>query len=195
MVGQRNSAAEAGAEADAVIGAGNVVVHGFGNGDDFEALLVQANAVAERVIAADGDHVIDAKPFQIFKNFWSDIVFFLGELTLKVFRYVGFAGAPGIGARGMKEGAASAASAIDYVFGEQLEVFGIVVGFVADHFNEPAPTMTKADDLITFAESAESYAANGGIGAGDIAASGEETDDAFYFVYVCHGCALRGDLN
>ncbi len=95
----------------------------------------------------------------------------------------------------MEEGAAGATSAIDDVFGEQLEIFGVVVGLVADHFNESAPAVAKADDLIAFAKSAESDAANGRIEAGDIAASGEDTDDAFDLVDVCHGYALRVDSN
>ena len=110
-----------------------------------------------------------------------------------MFRDVGFAGAPGIGARGMKEGAAGASGPIDDVFGEELEIVGVVVRLVADHLDQAAPTVTEADDLITFAQSAESYAANGRIEAGDIAASGEDTDDAFDFVDVCHGYALRVD--
>jgi len=38
-----NGARDAGAEADAVVGAGDVVVHGLGNADDFEAFLVEAD--------------------------------------------------------------------------------------------------------------------------------------------------------
>jgi hypothetical protein len=74
-VGQLNGAGNAGAESDAVIGTGDVVVHGLGNGHHVDAFLVQTHAVAERVIAADGDHVVHAKPFEIFEDFGSEIVF------------------------------------------------------------------------------------------------------------------------
>src|SRR5712692_12055676 len=50
-----NGARDAGAEADAVVSAGDVIVHGLGNADDFEPFFVETNTVAERVVAANGD--------------------------------------------------------------------------------------------------------------------------------------------
>jgi hypothetical protein len=44
--------------------------------------------------------------------------------------------------------------------------------------------------LITFAERAEGDAPDCGVEAGDVAASGENTDDAFLGVDVCHVLAL-----
>ena len=67
--GQLNGAGNAGAESDAVIGTGDVVVHGLGNGHHVDAFLVK-HAVAERVIAA-WDHIVHAKPFD-FEDFGSE---------------------------------------------------------------------------------------------------------------------------
>ena len=64
-VGHLDGAGDAGAEADAVIGAGHIIVHRLGDGDDFEAFLVQAHAIAQGIIAADGDQVIDAQEIQV----------------------------------------------------------------------------------------------------------------------------------
>src|SRR5438046_1287627 len=64
-----NRARDASAEADAIVGARNVVVHGLGNADDFEAFFVQTNAVAQCVVAADGNERVNSQPGQILENF------------------------------------------------------------------------------------------------------------------------------
>ena len=186
IVCQLNGARDAGAEADAIVGAGNVIVHGFGNGHDFETFLMQANAVTERVIAADRHHVIDAEPFKILQDFGSEIVFLGVVLAFEMFGHVGFVRAAGVGARGMQKRSAGASGAIDDVFGEDLEVFRIVVGFVAHDVDQAAPSVAEANDLIAFTERAEGDSANRGIESGDIAASGEDADDAFAGADVRH---------
>jgi len=195
IVGELNGAGDAGAETDTVIGAGDVVVHGLGDGDDFETFLVQPHAVAEGVIAADGNHVVDAEPFEIFQHFRSEIVSLSMILALEVFGDVGFAGAARIGARGMEKSAAGASGAIDDILGEYLEILGVVVGLVAHHLDQAAPAMAKTDDLVAFAERAKGDAADGGIEAGDVAASGENADNALFAVQVSHGCAFAVDSN
>src|ERR1700757_3383479 len=92
----------------------------------------------------------------------------------------------------MEKCATGAAGAIDDVFGENLKIFGIVIGFVADHFDQAAPAMAESDDLIAFAERAEGDTTDCRIEAGDVATSGENTDDAFLGVDVCHVLALVG---
>src|SRR6266404_1466801 len=89
----------------------------------------------------------------------------------------------------MEESAAGASGAIDDFFGKDQIIFGVVVGFVAHHFDQAAPTVAEADDLIAFAERAESDAADCGVEAGDVAAAGENADDALLGVDVCHVCA------
>src|ERR1700693_4288575 len=63
-VGHLNGARDAGAKADAVVGARDVVVHGLGNSNDANAFLVQTDSVTEGVVTADGNHVFDAEPGQ-----------------------------------------------------------------------------------------------------------------------------------
>src|SRR5258705_794376 len=103
-----------------------------------------------------------------------------------MFGDIGFAGAAGVGARRMEEGAARASSAIDDFFGEDLKIFRIVVGLVAHHFDQSAPSVAEADHLVTFAKRAESDAADGGVESGNVAAAGENSDDALLGVDVCH---------
>ena len=73
-VGHLDGAGDAGAESDAVVGSRDVVVHGLRNCHDFHAFLVQAHAVAQGVIAADRDQVLDAEPLQVLQNFGRQIV-------------------------------------------------------------------------------------------------------------------------
>ena len=73
-VRQLDGAGDAGAEADAVIRAGHVVIHGLGDGDHLETLVVQAHTQAERVIAADRDQVINAQEIQVLDHFRDQVV-------------------------------------------------------------------------------------------------------------------------
>ena len=92
-------AGDAGAEADAVIGAGNIVVHGLGDGDDANPFLVEAHAVAERVVSADRNHVLDAQPRQILQNLGRQVVLLRVVLALKMFGHAVLADAAGIRTR------------------------------------------------------------------------------------------------
>ena len=53
-------ARHAGAEADAVVGPVDVVVHRLRNGDDVHPFVMQTLAVTQRVVAADGNEHVDA---------------------------------------------------------------------------------------------------------------------------------------
>src|ERR1044071_2814245 len=68
-----NAASDRGAEADAVISAENVVVHRLRNGDDFDAFTMQTLAVAERIIAADGNQDSYAEVLEILEHVRSEI--------------------------------------------------------------------------------------------------------------------------
>ena len=181
-----NGARDAGAEADAVVGAGDVVVHRFRNADNFEAFLVETNAVAEGVVATDGDKGINAEPGEILEDFGSEVVLLGGESLPEMSGDAGLAHAAGIGAGRMEKGAAGAAGAIDDLFVEKVEVVGVVVILLADHVHEAGPAVANADDLVAFANGAKSDAADGGIETGNIAASGKDADDAFLGVDVSH---------
>ena len=61
-------ARDGGRKADAVLGIAHVVVHRFRNGDDLETLGVQARGVAQRIVAADGDQVIEAQRFHVLQH-------------------------------------------------------------------------------------------------------------------------------
>src|SRR6267143_58979 len=115
----------AGAEADAVVGPEDVVVHRLRNGDDIHALVVQPFAVAERVVAPDRNQDVDADVLEILEHIFGDVVDLLliaGEVW----------GQPGVRqmtrphARRMEEGAARAAGAVDDRLGQFEDVVAVV---------------------------------------------------------------------
>ncbi len=60
-------------KADAVLRVAHVVVHRLGDGDDFDARLVEVGGVAQRVVAADGHQVLDAQPLQVAQHLRSHV--------------------------------------------------------------------------------------------------------------------------
>ena len=58
-------AGDRGREADAVFGVADVVVHRLRDSDDLDAEVVELGCVTERVVAADGDQMFDAKPREV----------------------------------------------------------------------------------------------------------------------------------
>jgi hypothetical protein len=58
-------AGDRGREADAVFGVADVVVHRLRDSDDLDAEVVELGCVTERVVAADGDKMFDAKPREV----------------------------------------------------------------------------------------------------------------------------------
>src|SRR5690349_12742110 len=163
-----NGTGNAGAEADAVVGAGDVIVHSLRNADDLEALFVEANAVAQSIVATDGNESVNAKPGEILQDFRSEVVFLCCELILEMRGDIGLSDAAGIGARGMEKGTTGAAGAIDDFFVEKKKIVGVVVVLFSDHVDETGPAVANADNLITFPNGARSDATNSWIEAGNI---------------------------
>jgi hypothetical protein len=98
----------------------------------------------------------------------------------------GLADTARIGAGRVEKSAAGAAGAINGLFVEKKEIVGIVVILLADHIHESGPAVANADDLITLAKRAESDATDGGVETRNVAASGEDADDTFLGVDICH---------
>ena len=185
-VGHLDDAGHAGAEADAVVGAGNVVVHGLRDGDHFYAFLKQAHAVAQRVIAADGNQVIDSQPVQVLQHLGSQIISVVAVGLLQVRRNIAPAHSAGIGSRGVKKCAAGAAGAIDQFFREMLVVVAVVVVFVADHVDQACPSAPQPNDFVALAQRPDGDRADRRIQSRHVAASGQNSDDALFSVTACH---------
>ena len=64
LVDEVDGAGDGGGEADAVVGAVDVVVHRLRDGDDGEALVRQAERERQRVVAADRHERVDGEPLE-----------------------------------------------------------------------------------------------------------------------------------
>ena len=68
-----HGAGDGGGEADAVLGIPHVVVHRLGDGDDLHALAVELGGVAQGVVAADGDQVIEPEGLDVLQDGGGDV--------------------------------------------------------------------------------------------------------------------------
>src|SRR5499427_5245018 len=66
-------AGDRGREADAVLGVVNVVIHRLRDGNDLHAELVELGRVAERVVTADGNEVLDAQRREVRQHLLGDV--------------------------------------------------------------------------------------------------------------------------
>src|ERR1700680_3575157 len=71
---QLDRARDAGAEADAVVGTIDVVVHRLRDGDYLHPFVVQAFAVAERVVASDRYQYVDSDVLEVLEHVLRDVV-------------------------------------------------------------------------------------------------------------------------
>ncbi len=179
-----NGARHSGAETDAVVGAGNIVVHGLRNGDHLHALLIQAYAVAQRVIPANGDEIVDAKPAQIFQHFRGQVVRLGAINRLEVSRNAGLLHLAWIGSRGVQERTAGAACAVDQIFRQRLKVLAVVVIFFANDVDQPGPPPANANHLAALAHCADGYGADSRVQARNVAAASENSDYTFLCFHV-----------
>jgi hypothetical protein len=70
------------AEANAVVRAGYVVVHGLGDRYDLDTLLVEACCITQRVVPADGDQKIDPEKLEMLEDLRREVVDLVGVLVL-----------------------------------------------------------------------------------------------------------------
>src|SRR5918996_1669674 len=172
---QLDRARDAGAEADAVVRAVDVVVHRLGDGDDVHAFVVQTLGVAERVVAPDRDQDVDADVLEILEHILGDVV----DLVAVSREVLGHARAREMArtrARRVEKGSAGATGAIDDRFGELLHGVGVVRLLVAPIIDEPPPPTPDADDSVSLAQSADGDRTDGGVEAGDVSAAGQNRD-------------------
>ena len=67
-VRQFNRTRDTGAEPNAVIGAGHIVIHRFGNGNDLHPFLIHADAITERIIPTNRDKIIKPRKSMFFNT-------------------------------------------------------------------------------------------------------------------------------
>ena len=55
VIDELHRAGHGSAKANAIVSAAHIVVHGLGDGNDWETLLVQAQGIAQSVVTTNGD--------------------------------------------------------------------------------------------------------------------------------------------
>ena len=88
-MGQLNGSGHAGAEADAVVGARDVVVHGLGNGHHLHPFPVEVVRIRQGVVTPDGDEVVHTQEVQVLQDVRREVVGLVLVLVLQVFRHKG----------------------------------------------------------------------------------------------------------
>ena len=177
LIGHGDRPGDAGAEPDAVLGAGHVVVHRLGDGDDLEALLEKADPIAQRVVAADRNQGVDAEEIEIRQHLLGQIIGLVGVAIAQMSRDL-LPGHPRrVGARGVEKGAAETTHTLDQLLGQRHDAGAVVRLGVADEIDQTGPSPPDTDDLVALVTRPEGYPANRRIEPGYIAASGENPDN------------------
>jgi hypothetical protein len=146
--------------------------------------MEEPDPVAESVVSADGNEVIDAEPVEVLEDFRGQVVRLGGILVMKVFGDAVSLDLAGIGPRGMKERAAGTAGTVDDFFGKDLEIIAVVVVLFPDDIDEAGPTAFESNDRIALAQGAESYGSDRGIKPRDIASASK--DPYYLLATICH---------
>lgn len=188
----RDGAGYTGAETDAVIRAGDIVVHGLWNTDDFDTFFMHADTVAQRVISSDGDEIINAQVIQVFQNLGCEVVDILLVAALQMGGDIDFRHMAGTRPGRVEEGAAGPADPVDHFLGEYLIMVALIVGFFPHHPHQPSPAAPDADDLIPFPQRTDGDRPDGGIKPGDISPSRQNPDNAFFGFDLCHFFSWNG---
>ena len=177
-MGQLDGAGDAGAEADAVVGARHVVVHRLRNGHDVDALGMEPVGVAEGVVAADGDEGVDAEELEVPEHGGGGVVHLVGVLLAQVLRHHRLRQVAGAGAGGVEEGPAGAPRAVDDLLAQLLDV-GLVVGLPVRHqVHQSGPATPDPEHVVPLAERPDGDGADGRVEARYVTAAREDSDTA-----------------
>ena len=161
-VDRLDRAADRGREADAIIGAEHVIVHRLGHRDDRHALRGEMGGEAQRAVAAQRDHRVDAERVE-------------HVAARAPVRSPSVVGAR-IAARGVEDGAAGPVDAAHALAGQRQAVRGDArrIGGVDPH--HPFPAAPEAGHLPAEIVGRQHDRADAGVEPGHVAAAGEYSD-------------------
>ena len=149
-VGQFDRPGDAGREADAIVGARDVIVHGLRDGDHLDPLFVQPLTVTERIVATDRDEEVQTEEVDVFQYLWRDVVDRLLVNVLQVGRDVGDRQVARTGSRGMQKSTARASCAVDNFLGQFLYAAAVVGMRVGNQVDQSGPAAPDAENPVSF---------------------------------------------
>ena len=186
VIGHLDGAGHGGAESDTIVSAGHVIVHRLGDGHHIDPLLVEVNAIAQRVVAADGDQIVDTQVVEVLEDLGGEIVHFSRVGFLKVLRDPVCRDVTGTRAGGMQEGAAGAPRLVYNFLCQYLVVIAVICVLIAQDPDGARPAAADANNLVPLADGADGDGADRRIQPGDIAPTGQDGDNALVFLSLCH---------
>lgn len=179
---------DTGAESDAVVRARDIVVHRLRDGYDLEPFIVKPHRIAECVIPAYRDEVVDAEEGEVAEDLGSQIIDFIPILVPNVRRNIRFRHVAWPGARSMQKGAAGPADPIDDFFGQRLVPVTVVGRPVRHDLHDAGPAPTDPDDLISLALGANRDGPDRRIETRYVASSRQNPDDSLSPAGITHDC-------
>jgi hypothetical protein len=185
-----HAAADRGAEADAEVGAVDVVVHGLGAGHDVHAFPVQARGVGQGVVAADGHQRPDPQLVQRGHHVIGAVDPVAGpgiEVRLQGLGQIPGQDLAGIGARGMKDRAAGPVDAVNRVAVQHdgMVPKGLLV--LGIDMQRPGPAAAEAERVPAEFLGPGDDGFDAGVEAGNVAPAGQ---DAYAHVSIPLCCPL-----
>ena len=160
-VDRLDRAADRGREADAIIGAEDVIVHRLGDRDDRHALRREMRREAQGAVAAQGDHGVDAELLE-------DVEHPLGLVALRQ--------RARIGARGVEDGAAHPVDPANAFAGQRQAVGGDAGRIGRVDRQHPLPAAAEAGHLPAEIVGGQGDRADAGVEPRHVAAAGQEAD-------------------
>ncbi len=167
-----------GREADAVVGAVHVVVHGLGDGDDRDPFVVHSQPVGQGVVAADRDEDVDVLALQYLQHMIGDVMTALRPDTSPL-RNSGRESALILAGlvREVWRKVPPVRSTVRTVLGSRGKRLPATVessaGFTRD---EPAPSPADSHDLMALVGHAVHDRLDAGVETGDITSSSQNAD-------------------
>ena len=157
LVNELDAPGDGGAESYAVVGAVHVVVHRFGDAHDGKAFAVQTVAVAEGVVAADGDEHVDLQVLKVLQDVGRKIagacVFRFRLGVLPVAEEIGHRlclHLAWIGPARVKKGAAGAIDGAHRMLVKGPHIPGEAFRVVAVELQKSSPAPPYTDDFMAF---------------------------------------------
>jgi hypothetical protein len=149
----------------------------FGNGDHRDPLLVETEAVRQRVVTADGDEHVEFRRFQHWEHIVGEIVGSVSRVTVaeECGETVG-CHLRRIGPRRVQEGPSGAVDGPDHARIQCDQVLLEAGPVFRVGFDEPTPATADPDHIVTFVGDPVDHCLDTGVQAGDVAATGEDAN-------------------
>jgi hypothetical protein len=181
---------DAGREADAVVGPGDVVVHRLRERDDLEALLVEADAVRERVVPSDRDQDVDTELPDVREDLGGEVVHLVRVAVAEMLGDVRPRNVRGAGPGGVEERPSGPADLVDDLLGELHDA--VAVGPPRDpvQLDQAGPAPADAEDPVAVPERPDRDRPDGRVQAGHVSSPRQNRDRSALRPHVRHRSLL-----